>query len=826
MAYSLNEIASIINAEKEISFPALPIEHLLTDSRKLVFADTTLFFALPGISGNGTDFIEALYIRGVRSFVVPQYFLPGSKYPGAFFLKVNDVLASLQQLAARHRSRFIFPVIGITGSNGKTIVKEWLNHLLSPGFDIVRSPKSYNSQVGVPLSVWQMNQVNTLGIFEAGISRPGEMEKLQRIIQPGLGLFTFIGEAHAEGFGSTVDKIAEKLKLFSQSAVLFYCADEELLDITIKKFISETNPGLKTFTWGKTAADVLVEKVLADAAGTGIVVNYLKNQFSFTIPFTDEAAVHNALTCLCVLLHFDIPFAEIKERLSSLKAVEMRLELKQGINDCAIINDSYSADINSLGIALDFLQQQEQHNKRTVVLSDFMQSGSEEKVLYKKIAALLHTKELFRFVGIGEQLAKQQYLFSGIPHIHFYDTTEDFLAQLTSLDLQHETILLKGARKFRFEKISRTLEQKLHETFLEVDLNALRHNFKVYKQLADPGVKIMAMVKALGYGSGSYEVAALLQHAGVDYLGVAYADEGVELRKAGILKPVMVMNTEEAGFDNIVQYNLEPELYSFSIFRSFKNYLKQHNISNYKVHIKLDTGMHRLGFEAADIDELVSEIKNSGEFYIASVFSHLAGSDEASLDGFTKQQQSQFLSMAAKIEATTSYPFIKHIANTSAISRHKDAQLDMVRLGIGLYGVDSNEGVQKMLKNVATLKTTISQIRSVKAGETVGYGRKGTVTKDAVIATVRIGYADGYFRALGNGRGKMLVNANFAPVIGNVCMDMTMLDITGIDAAEGDEVIVFGEWLPVPQLAKWAGTIPYEILTNVSQRVRRVYFEE
>ncbi len=826
MAYSLHEIASIINAEQGTAFPAQPVEYLLTDSRKLVFPGTTLFFALPGISGNGTDFIEGLYERGLRSFVVPENFSGFSKFPGAFFLKVKDVLDALQQLAAYHRSRFTIPVIGITGSNGKTIVKEWLNHLLSPGFDIVRSPKSYNSQVGVPLSVWQMNAGNTLGIFEAGISRPGEMEKLQRIIQPGLGVFTFIGEAHAEGFSSMQQKIEEKLKLFSQAGILFYCTDEKLLDGVVKKFISETNPGLRTFTWGKTGADLLVEKISVETAGSSITVKHLDNRFSCTIPFTDQASVHNALTCLCVMLHFDIPVAGMKERLNSLRSVEMRLELKQGINNCAIINDSYSADINSLGIALDFLQQQEQHNKRTVVLSDFMQSGTEETVLYKKIASLLHTKQLFRFIGIGEQLMKHKDVFAGIPHTHFYTSTEDLLAQLSMLNLQHETILLKGARRFRFEQISRALEQKLHETLLEVDLNALRHNFKVYKQMLEPGVKIMAMVKALGYGSGSYEVAALLQHAGVDYLGVAYADEGVELRKAGILKPIMVMNTEEAGFDNIVQYNLEPELYSFQIFRRFRNYLKQHNISNYKVHIKLDTGMHRLGFEAADMDELVSEIRTSNEFHIASVFSHLAGSDDALHDEFTKRQQSQFSAMTLKIGAAAGYPFIKHIANTGATSRHNDAQLDMVRIGIGLYGVDSNEGVQKMLRNVATLKTSISQIRNVKAGETVGYGRRGIITKDAVIATVRIGYADGYFRALGNGRGKMLVNGHFAPVVGNVCMDMTMLDITGIDATEEDEVIVFGEWLPVPELAKWAGTIPYEILTNVSQRVRRVYFEE
>jgi alanine racemase len=500
----------------------------------------------------------------------------------------------------------------------------------------------------------------------------------------------------------------------------------------------------------------------------------------------------------------------------------MRLELKQGINNCSIINDSYSADLNSLQIALDFLSQQQQHEKRTLVLSDLLQSGFPDDVLYQKIASILDQKELYRFIGIGPQITAHQSLFDNIIDKKFFNDTESFLQQLPSLHFHDETVLLKGARIFRFEKISRALEQKMHETVLEIDLNALRNNLKIYKQHLKKDVKLMAMVKAFSYGSGSYEIASLLQHAGTDYLAVAYADEGVELRKSGIRLPIMVMNTEIEGFDNIVQYKLEPELYSFTIIEAFHLYLQQHNILHYPVHIKLDTGMHRLGFLPSDIDELNLFLSGADHFKIKSVFSHLVASDDKEHDDFTNLQAGSFLKMADRIEKNIGYPFLKHIGNTSAIHRHPDLQFDMVRLGIGLYGIDEKQSLQ----NVTTLRTTISQVKNIKKGESVGYSRRGVVHRDSTIATVRIGYADGYSRILGNGAGKMLVNGHLAPVIGNVCMDMTMLDITGIPAADGDEVIVFGEELSVNDVAKWAQTIPYEILTNISQRVKRVYFEE
>ncbi|MEO7264338.1 MAG: alanine racemase, partial [Ferruginibacter sp.] len=516
----------------------------------------------------------------------------------------------------------------------------------------------------------------------------------------------------------------------------------------------------------------------------------------------------------------------IFEKMRHLRQVEMRLELKEGIQHCSIINDSYSADINSLSIALDFLGQHPLHKKHTLILSDLLQAGQPSGQLYKTIANILARKKLFRFIGIGQQISAHSDLFFGMDEIHFFNTTEELLYAIPALQFKDETILLKGARTFQFEKISQVLEQKNHETVLEINLNALRHNLLLYKKMLSPGVKLMAMVKAFSYGSGSFQVASLLQHEAVDYLAVAYADEAVELRRAGIHLPIMVMNTEAKAFENIITNNLQPELYSFNMLYAFKNYLLQQGIKHYPVHIKLDTGMHRLGFEENDMVKLGKEISGDDILYIVSVFSHLVASDDVLQDEYTIQQWNLFTSMADDIEKICGYKFIRHIANTSAIHRHPGMQMNMVRLGIGLYGINSDGVMQAKLQNVTTLKTTISQIKQVKKGESVGYGRNAILEKDSVIATVRIGYADGYPRKMGNGNGKMLINGTLAPVVGNVCMDMTMIDVTGIPVNEEDELIVFGELLPVTKLAAWASTIPYEMLTNISQRVKRVYYEE
>ena len=821
-----SDIAAMLQVQPVQQYSDPVINLLVTDSRKLLFAEESVFFALSTSQKNANEFIGSLYTKGVRCFVT-NHFNAGeaAALSEANVLIVENVLAALQAVAAFHRHRFNYPVIGITGSNGKTIVKEWLFQLLNKEYNIVRSPKSYNSQVGVPLAVWQMNETHDLGIFEAGISQPGEMQRLQKIIDPGIGIFTFLGNAHDEGFKGHQQKLGEKLQLFANSHTVFYCSDEK----EIKAAIGTSNLSKSTilFSWGTRGnPTLLIKDIVTGSNGSNIFCVYRQNEFSFFIPFTDEASIHNAITCCSVLLYLNISIPLLIENMARLRPVEMRLELKQGINNCSIINDSYSADINSLNIALDFLEQQQQHVKKTVILSDVLESGQPGDSLYKSIAAILAQKKLFRFIGIGPKIKGFAYLFDKVNETYFFSATEEFLQQLPLLQFRDETILLKGARVFQFEKISRVLEQKLHQTVLEIDLNALRHNIKTYQLHLHKDVKLMAMVKAFSYGSGSFEIASLLQHAGINYLGVAYADEGVELRKAGIRLPIMVMNTEEAGFDAIIEKQLEPELYSFKILRSFKNYLQLRGILDYPVHVKYDTGMHRLGFEEHQLDELCMELKHAKEFRVVSFFSHLAASPDKNHDEFTRQQADIFIRGSKALENALGYKVLKHIANTSAIHRHPQLQLDMVRLGIGMYGVDEDETMQKQLKNVTTLKTTISQVKQIKAGESIGYSRSAVAVTDMQTATVRIGYADGYPRILSNGAGHMLINGRMAPVIGRICMDMTILNVTGVPAAEEDEVIVFGEELPVSKLADWAQTIAYEILTNISQRVRRVYFEE
>ena len=837
MSYLVSQIKKIVSGQFLLhENSAVAIDHLLLDSRKLLFPETSLFFALNGPRRNGNSFIKELYNKGVRNFIVDQ----GrpidelTAYAGSNFIQVKDVLEALHSLATYHRMQFNIPVIGITGSNGKTIVKEWLYQLLQDDYSIVRSPKSYNSQIGVPLSVWQMNATHTLAIFEAGISLPGEMPHLEKIIQPGIGVFTNIGDAHSEGFLNIRQKVNEKLTLFKRSTVLIYDADNPDLNAGVNTFANKIRGGddFSLFSWSRKETAFLqivsIEKNMGQAIITAIDQRSSNGDdaIDIIIPFTDDASIQNAITCWCVLLYLQTDAALIAKRMLQLRTVEMRLELKQGVNNCSIINDSYSADINSLTIALDFLVQQQQHPNRTLILSDILQSGKNSAELYREVAAILQQKNINRFIGIGPEIFRQRNAFTNLPQSFFFSSIAEFMQQFYSVHFYNETILLKGARIFEFEQISHLLEEKVHQTVLEINLNAVTHNLKAYQQLLKPGVKLMAMVKALSYGSGGFEIANLLQFHKVDYLAVAYADEGVELRRAGITLPILVLNPEEATFDVLLQFNLEPELYSFSILSTFEKYLQQSGLNNYPVHIKLDTGMHRLGFEAKDLPALVGLLQATTVFKVQSVFSHFAASDAPEYDAFTKLQADDFLRGCEVLQKALGYTFIRHISNTASIHRHPHLQLEMVRLGIGLYGVDGNPVMQGKLKNVSTLKTTISQIKQVAAGESVGYSRKGVVTKDSMIATVRIGYADGYPRILSNGVGSMWVKGNLVPVIGNICMDMTMLNISGTTVREGDEVVVFGETLPVSELAKWADTIPYEILTGISQRVKRVYYEE
>jgi Alr-MurF fusion protein len=836
LSYSISQIEIVINGKFSLNEnPSAVVEHLLLDSRKLLFPGTTLFFALAGERRKGALFVKELYEKGVRNFVIDDdFYAVVSEYPGSNFLQVKNVLQSLHLLAAFHRKQFSIPVIGITGSNGKTIVKEWLYALLQEDYQVVRSPKSYNSQIGVPLSVWQMNSSHTLAIFEAGISQADEMQHLEKIIKPTIGVFTNIGMAHSEGFLNIRQKVNEKLKLFVHSEVLIYNGDNPDINTGVNTFANNVrgNRDYKLFSWCKKQAASL--QILSFETRDGQTIISAEDRrsgesiqpISITIPFTDEASIQNAITCWCVLLYLKVPDPVIAKRMLQLRSVEMRLELKHGINNCSVINDSYSADINSLMIALDFLVQQRQHPNRTLILSDILESGKSSRELYEEVASILQQKNINRFIGIGPEITRQKDSFRNIPQVLFFASTAEFKQSFYSLRFYNETILLKGARIFEFEQISHLLEEKVHQTVLEINLNSITHNLKAYQQLLNPGVKLMVMVKAFSYGSGGYEIANLLQFHKVDYLAVAYADEGVELRKAGIVLPILVLNPEEATFDVLVQYNLEPELFSFGILRSFLDYLENSGMSNYPVHIKLDTGMHRLGFELQDIESLSTTLLSSNAFKVQSVFSHLAASDSVEHDDFTNLQAEIFQQGSATLQKNLKYNVIRHIANTSSIHRHPHLQLDMVRLGIGLYGVDGNSDMQAKLKNVSTLKTTISQLKEVKAGDSVGYSRRGITHRNSTIATVRIGYADGYPRILSNGVGSMKVGGKSVPVIGNVCMDMTMLDVTDAEIKEGDEVIVFGEQLPVSELAGWAQTIAYEILTGISQRVKRVYFEE
>ncbi len=828
MIYTLPNIAEIIGADTKVAAEN-GIEHLLIDSRKIVFPQQSLFFAISGPRRNGHDFIGEVYERGVRNFVVAKTFASGN-FPGACFLAVENVLLALQQLAAFHRQKFNIPVIGITGSNGKTIVKEWLYQLLRADHTIVRSPRSYNSQVGVPLSVWQMDTQYTLAIFEAGISTENEMVRLAEIIQPTLGVLTNIADAHSEGFTGNRHKAVEKAKLFRNAAAIVFGRDTltGVIDPDGKDKTLFQNEAL-FFSWSreKTATLGIVQEETNNGR-TIITGNYEDKSVSITVPFTDRISINNCITCWTVLLAMGYDGQTISERMLRLEPVDMRMQLKKGINNCYILNDSYSNDLASLDLALDYLQQQAGSEPTVLILSDILQSGQPEEILYHTIAATLRNRGINRLIGIGQAISRQSPLFVWDSlSASFYPSTEFFLQQAGAHVFSGEYILLKGARIFAFEKISHWLEQKVHQTVMEIDLTAMIHNLKAYQAQLQPSTRVMAMVKAFSYGSGSMEVARILQFHKVDYLAVAYADEGVELRKAGISLPIMVMNVDEAGFDALVSYNLEPEIYSFPVCIAFHGYLSQQGLNGFPVHIKFNTGMNRLGFEVAEAEALAVLIKVQQTMAVRSVFSHLVASESAEHDGFTQTQVNLFETACARLREGIGYDFIKHIANSAAIHRNPAYQFDMVRLGIGLYGVDSGEGQSVALETVATLRSTIAQVRKVSAGETVGYGRKGKIEKDSLIATVRIGYADGFSRRLSNGAGKMFVAGHLVPVTGNVCMDMTMIDITGLpDLKEGEPVEIFGKNLPVQLVAEWAGTIPYEIMTGISQRVKRVYVEE
>ncbi len=828
-SYTIEKISEIINGRLITKHHNKKIvQHLLTDSRRLVFPETTMFFAIETKKNDGHNYIEELSEKGVGCFVVSRIPSYASIKGQACFIVVNDTLDALQKIAAYHRRRFEIPLIAITGSNGKTIIKEWLAQLLSADNNVVKSPKSYNSQIGVPHSVWQINENHTTGIFEAGISKTGEMEKLERILQPTIGIFTNIGPAHDEGFIDRREKILEKLKLFENVDTLIFCADHKEVEKEIRRW-AEKHPGVKLFTWSaKPGYDLQINKIEKQQNSTSLEVKSNKENLSLKLPFTDYVSVENSIQCIALMLLLGYDNDLIKKRIATLQHVAMRMELKHGINNCTLINDSYNSDVYSLGLALDFLATQNQHDKKTLILSDILQTGIPGEILYSQVANLLNEKKISQLIAIGPELSKQAALFNKVKY--FYNTTGNFLENHDMKTFHNQAVLVKGARVFGFEKIIEALQLKDHQTILEIDLDAMVHNLNVFRSFLKPGVKTMVMVKAFGYGSGSYETASMLQYHNADYLAVAYSDEGKELRKAGIITPVIVMNPEAQSFDALFKYNLEPEIYNFRLLKNILEDCKQNkSVSEQEplnIHIKFDTGMHRLGFSPDDVNSLTAILRQNPFVKVKSVFSHFAASDDPRFDFFTKKQLAAFVNTCNKLEKIIGYSFLKHICNSAAITRFTEAHLDMVRLGIGLYGITADKKIQPLLKNVSTFKSVISQIKTVKKGEIIGYNPTCETKGDITIGIVPVGYADGLNRRLGNGKGKLLVKERPVSITGNICMDMCMINITGIDAKEGDEAVIFGEKNPLNMLAKNLDTIPYEILTNVSARVKRIYYQE
>lgn len=814
MTLTLRNIIPILKAHWVGENDVAVIDSISIDSRSLQNGENTMFFAISGPNNDGHTYINELIDKGVRHFVVTH--IPETVTGKANFLVVENTLDALQKFAAYYRSLFDFPIIGITGSNGKTIIKEWLNFLLSPDYNIIRSPKSYNSQVGVPLSILGINEKHNLGIFEAGISTMHEMEKLQKIIRPTIGILSNIGSAHDEGFSSVADKIKEKLKLFTSVNVLILNKNK-----TIQAFV---NPKIKTFSWcsdNKSADVYITKKNLGDL--TELQVTYKEDTFPVLIPFQDQASIENAIHCMMVMLYFGYNPKVIQTRMAQLYPVEMRLKVKNGIYNCTLIDDSYSSDFQSLKIALDFLEHQKQHKKKTIILSDIFQSGLNNDELYSQVSQLIISNKINRVIGIGETIS--QYKNKFINGTTFKNVAE-FMNAFDRLNFENETILIKGARDFHFEQIVSMLEEKTHETVLEINLNAISHNLNFFKSKLAPKTKLMVMVKAFGYGNGGFEIAKLLEHHKVDYLGVAFADEGISLKSAGINVPIMVMNPETTSFSAIIQHQLEPEIYSIKGLKAFLKIAEQKKLKNFPIHIKIDTGMHRLGFEEEQLSELIAILKGNETVQIKSILSHLATSDDLKHDAFAKSQIALFEQLSGQLMAALHIKPIRHILNTSGISNYPDAQYDMVRLGIGLYGISNDEEEQKFLENVGTLKSVISQIRTIEAGESVGYGRRFMAEKTTKIATIPIGYADGIRRSWGNEVGYVVINGKEAKIVGSVCMDMLMVNVTEIDCKEGQSVIIFGENPTVNLMAKALNTIPYEILTGISQRVKRVFFRE
>jgi alanine racemase len=795
------------------------ITQISIDSRQLLHPEQTLFVALKGAKADGISFVDSLIEAGVLCFLVDiNAAVHASWLEKACFIPVSDTRAALQSLASYQRGEFVKPIVGITGSNGKTIVKEWLGQVLSQQFAVAKSPKSYNSQVGVPLSIFGIQPYHQVAILEAGVSKKGDMDTLADMIRPDLGIFTNIGSAHEEGFAGIAEKIAEKLKLFAGTKLLLYCKDQGLLAKNIEQQVPEEN----RISWSKNpGADFSISWKSLESSSRIVVMKHDLQTHTFQVPFTDMASLENVTHVILAALSLGQEAPAIQEGLSHLKPVDMRLTLKPGINDSLLIDDTYNNDLAGLRVALEFLSQQRPKRSKILILSDLLQQGLPEKI-YTEVAELIRSYGIDRIIGVGTEIQRLEKLVE-LPTTTF-ESTELLLQKLDLDQFQNDLILLTGARSFAFEKIVNRLQQRIHGTTLEINLNALTHNFNFYKRLLAPSTRVMVMVKAFAYGGGAAEIANHLQTLGVDYLAVAYSDEGVSLRKQGIQLPIMVLNPVEESFDLLYQYQLEPVVFSPEFFKKLGNFARNQGLP-LSIHLDLDTGMNRLGFEQAQVGELKDLLLDFPELKVASLYTHLVGADEEAHHDFSVHQLQLFMEMSEAIGSILSYKPLLHALNSAGIVRYADYQLDLVRLGIGLYGVEVTGKHDSSLKAVSTLKTTISQVKTLAAGATVGYSRKGSLPEGGRIATLAIGYADGYDRRFSQGKGYVLILGQKAPVIGNVCMDMVMVDVSQIpEAKAGDEAIVYGEQISLKELADRIGTIPYELLTNISGRVKRVYY--
>jgi Alr-MurF fusion protein len=815
-----SDIAVIVHGE--LTGPSdLPVKDIITDSRQLSITDGLVFIAIRGINHDGHHYIETLYQSGIRIFLAEKLPEFPEQYADAAIIITGNSVEALQKLASFKRKAFHSPVIAVTGSAGKTVVKEWLSDILGLSTSVIRSPKSYNSQIGVPLSVWKLDEKYKLGIFEAGISFPGEMEKLQKVIDPDIGVLTNIGDAHRENFPDINSKVAEKLKLFINASLIIYCSDHKIVHEQIIN--NENLRSKKLIDWSleNSGAKIFVKKYALPGSYTKILMNFNDKSVDFEIPFSDRASFENAVTVASVCLALGTPEDIIRKGLAGLVSVAMRMEMKSGINNCLLIEDYYNSDPGSLGMAIEYLRSQ--NNRSTIlILSDFVQSGRDHEELYGEVAEQVRKAGINKFIGIGKALISCRHLFDS--SARFFYSTDEFIHTFNGGEYRNETILLKGARVYEFEKIANLLEQQIHQTVLEINLDAIAHNLNEFRRHLNPGTRIMAMVKAFAYGAGPSEIAALLEYHRVSYLAVAYADEGVSLRNAGVTLPVMVMNPDPFASEIMIKYNLEPEIYSFSSFERFTAAASKHGLINYPVHIKIDTGMHRLGFMPEDVAILARLVSNKESIKIVSVFSHLAGSEDPSLDHYSHRQVKVFLTAVEQLREATGYPFLRHILNSSGIARFPQYQFEMVRPGIGMYGVGHFD--RMTLKTAGRFKTRISQIKRIKAGEPVGYGCADVSDKERIIAILPVGYADGLNRKLGNRNGSLYIKGINVNLIGNICMDMCMADITGINATEGDEAEIFGDHITIEDIALKCQTIPYEILTSIPGRVKRVFFRE